>query len=123
MIEVAYVNIFVNDLDRAVEFYDSKLGLTLMHSDPGHGYASLSAGRIRLGLAVAGADHQALVGRLTGVGLAVADLEAEYSRLSGLGVTFGMPPTRQPWGGFMALVTDPDGNTLYLDEVSAAHSQ
>jgi predicted enzyme related to lactoylglutathione lyase len=56
------------------------------------------------------------------VGLAVSDLEATHARLSGLGVAFDMPPTRQPWGGFMALLADPDGNVFYLDEVSAAHS-
>ena len=38
-----------------------------------------------------------------------------------LGVAFPKPPERQPWGGFMALFADPDGNTYYLDEVSAAH--
>jgi len=59
--------------------------------------------------------------RLTGIGPAVGDLEAEHARLAGLGVAFEMPPTRQPWGGFMALVKDPAGNTLYLDEVAAAH--
>ncbi len=121
MMEIAYVNVFVNDFERAVAFYASTLGLPLTRSDPEHGYASFAAGPIRLGVAAAGAEHQALVGRLTGVGLAVDDLEAEHARLSELGVAFAMPPTRQPWGGFMALVTDPDGNTLYLDEVAAAH--
>jgi len=25
------------------------------------------------------------------------------------------------WGGFMALMEDPDGNVFYLDQISAAH--
>jgi predicted enzyme related to lactoylglutathione lyase len=29
-----------------------------------------------------------------------------------------MEPTRQPWGGYMALLEDPDGNRFYLDQVS-----
>jgi lactoylglutathione lyase len=120
--QVTYVNVFVNDLDRALEFYTRKLGLELTRSDSGHGYASLAAGPVQLGLAVAGSDHPELVGRLTGVGLVVDDLEAEHARLSELGVAFPMPPSRQPWGGFMALVEDPDGNTLYLDQVTAAHA-
>jgi predicted enzyme related to lactoylglutathione lyase len=122
MLRIAYVNIFVTDLERAVAFYQSALGLELERADVSHGYASLSAGGVPLGLAVAGEDQSELVGRLSGVGLAVDDLEAEHARLVGLGVEFAMPPTRQPWGGFMALVLDPDGNALYLDEVSAAHS-
>jgi hypothetical protein len=33
-----------------------------------------------------------------------------------------MPPTRQPWGGFMALAADPDDNLLYVDQIDTAHS-
>ncbi len=119
--KIAYVNVFVSDLDRALRFYESKLGLRVAHSDTGHGYASLSAGPVHLGLAVAGAEQADWVGRHTGVGFAVADLDAEFERLSSAGVAFPMPPTRQPWGGYLALFADPDGNVFYLDEVSAAH--
>lgn len=118
---IAYVNLFVSELARAVEFYETKLGLVLEFAETEHGYASFSAGAVRLGLARAGVDQQDLIGRHTGIGLAVDDLKAEYARLKTLGVRFTMAPTKQPWGGFMALVADPDGNLLYLDEVSAAH--
>ena len=93
----------------------------MLFQDADHGYASFSAGPISLGLAVVGPDHANLLGRPTGIGLAVDDLEAEHARLEAQGVAFTRPPERQPWGGFMALLADPDGNTLYLDEVSAAH--
>ena len=120
--KIMYVNLFVSDLDRAVEFYSSRLGLDLEFSDSDHGYASFDAGPIRLGLAVAGADQQDLVGRHTGVGLAVDDLAAEHVRLVSQGVSFTMEPTKQPWGGFMAMLADPDGNQLYLDEVAVMHA-
>lgn len=120
--QVSYVNVFTRDLARATEFYRDKLGLQLEFSSPEHGYASFSAGGVRLGIAVAGPEQPELVGRHTGVGLGVADLEAEHARLTRLGVEFTMPPTRQPWGGFMALISDPDGNVFYLDEVAAAHA-
>ena len=119
--DVAYVNVFVLDLERALPFYRDVLGLALEHADAEHGYASFAAGPVRLGLAVAGDEQRALVGRHTGVGLSVDDLEKEHARLTGAGVAFSMPPTRQPWGGFMALFADPDGNVFYLDQVSAAH--
>lgn len=121
MITVGYVNVFVTDLASAVEFYDKKLGRKPIRVDADHGYASFDAGPVSLGLAAVDGEQAALAGRYTGIGLAVADLEAEHARLSGQGVEFAMPPTRQPWGGFMALVRDPAGNLLYLDEVSAAH--
>lgn len=119
---VAYVNVFVRDLDRATEFYRDALGLQLQYASPEHGYASFAAGGVRLGIAVPGPAQAELVGRHTGVGLAVADLEQEHLRLAGLGARFAMPPTRQPWGGFMALVADPDGNVFYLEQVAGERS-
>lgn len=119
--EIGYVNVFVSDLARAVEFYQKALGFELNFADSDHGYASFKAGPISLGIATAGEDQQELIGRHTGVGVAVKDLTAEHERLVGMGVAFSMAPSKQPWGGFMALVDDPDGNKLYLDEVSAAH--
>jgi lactoylglutathione lyase len=119
---IGYVNLFASDLDRAVEFYRDKIGLELQFAEKEHGYASFKAGPITLGIAVPGDDQKHLLGVHTGIGLVVDDLVAEHQRLVGLGVSFAMDPERQPWGGFMALVEDPDGNVLYLDEVSAAHS-
>lgn len=122
MLHIAYVNVFVRDLDRATVFYRDTLGLQPQYASPEHGYASFAAGGVRLGIAVPGPAQSELVGRHTGVGLEVADLEAEYERLSGLGVHFAMPPTRQPWGGFMSLVSDPDGNVFYLEQVAVERS-
>ena len=119
--QISYVNVFVRDLTEATKFYCNKLGLELQFSSSEHGYASFFAGGVRLGVALPGADQAQLVGRHTGVGFEVPDLEAEHARLSGLGVRFTMPPTRQPWGGFMAMISDADGNEFYLDQVSAAH--
>jgi lactoylglutathione lyase len=117
---IGYVNLFVRDLARSLAFYRDVLGLAVDTEDGGFGYASLDAGPIRLGLAEAGdAPHaDALVGRHTGVGLCVKDLESVAKELEGRGVAFDMPPARQPWGGFMATIRDPDGNVLYLDQVA-----
>lgn len=35
-------------------------------------------------------------------------------------IAYVKPPTRQPWGGFMAMIADIDGNIFYLDQVSGA---
>jgi predicted enzyme related to lactoylglutathione lyase len=121
-VKLAYVNVFVSDLKRSVEFFESTLGLELKLRDEEHGYASLSAGPVSLGLAVAGPDHQELVGGHTGIGFDVEDLEAEHRRLVERGVAFPMAPSRQPWGGFLALMADPDGNVFYLDQIDAAHA-
>lgn len=119
--QIAYVNVFVNDHQRAVAFYRDTLGLPLLHASPEFGFAAFQAGGVRLGVAVAGADKQELVGRHSGVGFEVPDLVAAHARLAGLGVQFTMPPTRQPWGGFMAMFADGDGNVFYLDEAGVRH--
>jgi predicted enzyme related to lactoylglutathione lyase len=122
IMRVAYINVFVSELGHAIEFYNAILGLELQYSSPEHGYAALAVGSARLGITVPGADQRELIGRHTGIGFAVSDLEAGHFRLSGLGVRFAMPPTKQPWGGYMALVSDPTANVFHLDQIAAAHS-
>jgi catechol 2,3-dioxygenase-like lactoylglutathione lyase family enzyme len=78
--QISYVNVFVGDLARATEFYRDKPGLRLEFSAKEHGYASFSAGSVRLGMVSTGPDQAQLVGRHTGVGFDVADLEAEHAR-------------------------------------------
>lgn len=115
--KIAYINIFVSDLDRAINFYQNILGLTLNMSEENFGYASFNAGPISLGLAVPEFDQRHLIGGHTGIGLAVSDLNKEYQALRKQEVKFSMPPTKQPWGGFMALLEDPDSNSFYLDQI------
>ena len=117
---VWYVNVYVHDFDRAVGFYSDVLGLPLEFKDEQFGYASFHLEGAGLGLATvdAEADNAAeLVGRHTGVGLGVEDLEGTHAALIKQGVEFTMPPTRQPWGGLMALFQDPEGNVFYLDQL------
>jgi predicted enzyme related to lactoylglutathione lyase len=114
------VNVSVSDLARAIEFYQGKLGLRLLFRADEHHYASFDAGPVQLGIAEVARDSEGFsrfVGRHTGIGLAVPDIDATYRTLSAQGVKFPMPPTRQPWGGYMGLVEDPDGNVLYFDSV------
>lgn len=116
-----YANVFVHDLERATRFYAGTLGLKLRHADAEHGYASFDAGPVGLGIAAvpAGAPEAGLVGRHTGIGLGVPDLEDAHRELLERGVRFTQPPQRQPWGGYLALFADPDGNVFYLDELRA----
>jgi catechol 2,3-dioxygenase-like lactoylglutathione lyase family enzyme len=114
-----YVNVFVTDLERAVAFYEKTLGFPLRFKDERFGYAGFLPEGIRLGVArvAPGSPEAALAGRHTGVGLGVPDLNAAYEELKAKGVRFTMVPTKQPWGGYMAMIADPDGNLFYLDEL------
>lgn len=122
-IRLWYANVFVSDLERSVAFFEGTLGLDLQFHDADHGYASLDAGPIRLGLAQIDAsdgEQQRLLGGHTGLGFGVRDLASTHARLEAAGVAFPMKPTQQPWGGSMALFADPDGNVFYLDQMDAA---
>ena len=48
------------------------------------------------------------------VNLATDDIAADHTRLVAAGVAFTRPPEREPWGGWVATLADPDGNTLQL---------
>jgi MOSC domain-containing protein YiiM/catechol 2,3-dioxygenase-like lactoylglutathione lyase family enzyme len=118
--QLAYVNVYVTNLERSVEFFQKTLGLGLQFAETNFGYASFDAGPVRMGLAqIDAADEvsRALVGRQTGVGFGVRDLVASHARLEASGVEFPMKPAKQPWGGFMAMFADPDRNVFYLDEI------
>ncbi len=111
---IGYVNVFISDFDRSLKFYQEQLGLVPAKQDPSFGYASFETEGISL--AFARTDDATLVGRHTGIGWVVDDLPRTHADLQAAGVEFDMPPTRQPWGGFMAIFKDPDGNVFYLDQ-------
>lgn len=120
--EVAYVNVYVTELARSAAFFGETLGLPVQFSDEGFGYAAFEAGPIRLGITridPEDAESLARPGVQTGIGFSVPDLVASHAELAAKGVAFTMEPSRQPWGGFMAMFEDPDGNLFYLDEVEA----
>ena len=48
------------------------------------------------------------------VNLEVNDIQAVAARLSGAGVDFSRAPSVEPWGGWIATFSDPDGNTIQL---------
>ena len=111
--KVGYVNVFVTRFDEAVRFYADVLGLPLRMREDQFGYASFDAGPVSMALAET--DDASQVGRHTGIGLVVDDIDAAYEELKARGVEFDMPPTKQPWGGTLALLKDPEGNVFYLD--------
>lgn len=110
---IGYVNVFVSDFTRALTFYQDILGLELNSGDEAFGYASFHAGPISFGIAQT--DDTTLLGRHTGIGFVVKDIDATFATLVAAGVAFDMPPTKQPWGGTLALFKDPDHNIFYLD--------
>lgn len=109
--------VFVSDIDRALLFYRDHLGLPLLRQ--GSFGAEFLEGETRLG--VHPAVHpkaQVMVGRDTGLTFHVENLLDYCERLHQRGVKFVSEPTQQGFG-IMAVVADPDGNTIALWEDKA----
>ena len=118
---IGYVNVGVRDLERAVVFYRDVLGFTLRFSEPKFNYAQFDVGGLTF--AVAASETDGFTGgapgnRHTGIGIVVPDVDAAYRELKAKGVEFTMEPSKQPWGGYMGMFRDPDGNQYYLDSAS-----
>jgi lactoylglutathione lyase len=115
--KLSVVRVFVTDWERAVRFYTETLGIPLASRNDAAGWAQLATGECQLALErvdPSDAEGRALVGRFLGVSLEVPDVLATYERLVGRGVDFVEPPGKQPWGGILAHLRDPDRNVVTL---------
>ena len=113
---IGYINLHVRDVEREVAFFRDVVGLELQFRDPHFQFARFEAG---IGFAVAGGGEAAAVeplpDRLSGIGFMVEDVDAACAEMKARGARFTMDPSRQPWGGYMAMFADPEGNVFYLD--------
>jgi len=116
------VRLFVSNLERAVEFYKGRLGLTLTAQDESV-YAVFQLPNVTLivePVDSADAEFDELVGRFTGVSFSTGDIHAAYDQLSSAGVHFLGAPKTQVWGGILAHFHDPDHNVLTLVQAPGA---
>lgn len=111
------IAIFVNDLERALEFYRDTLGLPVSKEGSFGGEFFLEPAHIGVHPAVH-PDSQALVGRHTGITFFVPGLLHFCGELHEKGVRFLSEPTRMAWG-VMAMIADPEGNVFALWEDQA----
>lgn len=118
-LRIGYVNVAVSDLDRSVAFFRDTVGLALKFSDAEFHYAAFDVPGASF--ALVGSDDPDAFGRHTGIGFVVEDLDSAHAEFEARGVRFVRPPTREPWGGYMATFADPDDNVYYLDQVSTVH--
>jgi lactoylglutathione lyase len=104
--------IFVNNLDRATEFYRDTLGLPV-HQQGSFGLELfLEPPHVGVHPAVH-PNAKALVGRHTGITFYVPGLLHFCGVLHERGVRFVSEPTRMEWG-VMAMIADPEANIFAL---------
>ena len=110
---VAGVIIWTEQFEEMLRFYRDVLGLPLRGAKPG--FANFEWGSFRLSVA----SHDGVQGQSRDplrvmVNFAVDDIFAAHRRLTESGVAFLRSPEQEPWGGWVATLADPDGNTLQL---------
>ena len=110
---VDFVGIPTRDLDRAVEFYGTTLGLEMSVHMPERNFAEFETGNLTLNLMDAekmGLEHHTVN---NAIALHVDDVAAARAQLEAQGVKFAMD-TFDTGVCHMAFFTDPDGNALML---------
>ena len=103
--------------DESVAFYRDQVGLPLKFQDADMGWAEFDLEG--LSLAIERQDPkdpvaQSLVGRFVGISIEVDNIDSVYHDLCDKGVKFTGPPAKQPWGGVLAHMLDPDNNVVTL---------
>lgn len=121
---IGWVRVFVSDMDRAVHFYADTLGIGVRNRSPEFPeFVELATEGATLALNSVSdewPEGSKLVGRVTGITLTVPDVEDAYRSLSAKGVRFSGAPTKQPWGGTLTSLFDPDGNEIDLVQMPPA---
>ncbi len=118
---VDFVTIPTADLERAVEFYGTTLGLRRSAYRPERGFAEFETGNLTLGVITPermGLEHHT---NRNAIALHVADIEAARTQLEASGVTF-FGDTLDTSVCHMAFFVDPDGNALMLHHRYAPRS-
>lgn len=116
-IYIGYVIVQVNNLYESVAFFKDKLGLPLEFlDDSDFNIAFFETASASLGLIQSQDD---VTGKATGIGFITEDLDAAYADWCAQGVRFIEAPALQPWGDYMGIFADPDGNTYYLTQIGS----
>ena len=129
--QIDYTMVVVSDMDKSVEFYRDKLGLTLKFQSPewtefltGTTTLALHGGGVaRTGPPAGDPSKQA---GACSIGFNVENVDETYAQLQAKGIRFVMPPTqREDEGIKLAVAIDPDGLPISFAQLigqASAHS-
>ncbi len=114
-----YIVIYVSDMQRSVSFYRDILGLPMKFTSPG--WTEFDTGTTTFALHRAMNQGQQEQGQRSSAGHAspgfiVDDLQAAYETLKAQDVHFSLPPQKQPSGISLAVLHDPDGLGITLQQ-------
>lgn len=112
----AFTLIHTPDLARAAAFYRERFGFEERYRFPEGGspkFVVVGLGEFSLGLTAV--EEVEPAGRVA-FWLYCEDVDAEIESLRDAGVEITREPEDQEWGERMAVVSDPDGNEIYVGQ-------
>lgn len=114
-----YIIMYVSNMQRSVAFYRDVLGLPLKFTSPG--WTEFATGSITVALHMTGdAQLPLMPGRPPAgqahLGFVVEDVQATYDALKAQDVPFSLPPQKQPTGATLAVLHDPDGFGITIQQ-------
>jgi len=120
--DLRYVILFVENLERSLEFYVRKVGLEVRYRAEGYAelavdgpkFALLERWRVREIVGSGEARGPATGAHEGEVAFVVEDVDAAYAELRASGVAFICPPTDRPWSQRTAYFKDPDGHLVEI---------
>lgn len=114
-----YILVYVSDMQRSVAFYRDILGLPLRFTTPG--WSEFETGSLTLALHRGNNERLPEQGGRPPAGVAhlafvVKDIQAAYEDLKARGAHFSLPPQKQVTGNTLAVLHDPDGFGITIQE-------
>jgi catechol 2,3-dioxygenase-like lactoylglutathione lyase family enzyme len=125
-VKLGWTIVYVQDVLRAVDFYERAFGLSRRFVAPGDSYAELETGATTLAFAshaqarehLGGGEFVASDAGRPPLGFEVAlvtsDVQAAYELALSAGATPVLAPTAKPWGQVVSYVRDLDGVLVEL---------
>ena len=119
---LGYVVLFVNDLDKLMEFYSKKVGLPVRLRAEGYAefavegakFALLARSRVAEMLGKEYAGQPSPNASQSAVTVLVDDVDRTFRELSGRGVAFLGTPADRPWGQRSVYFRDPEGHLVEI---------
>ena len=114
-----YIIVYVSEMQRSTAFYRDILGLSLKFTSPG--WTEFNMGMTTVALhSTSDNNLPPYQGRPPAgqaqLGFVVDDLQSTYESLKAQDVFFSMPPQKQPSGLTIAVLHDPDGLGITLQQ-------
>lgn len=128
MIKFAYTILYVQDVTKAVKFYENAFGFSRKFIAPDNDYAELLVGETTLSFASVTLAQSNLKDGFTAsqltekpfgieIGFTTDNVEETLAKAANAGATIVENPKTKPWGQTVAYVRDPDG---FLIEICTA---